>query len=103
MVAVWKGSAVHRFTNTAGSVLLIQRPSEAAAFAARQPRELPVSSPTTSLAYRLAIKALRVVAVLLGLLVMAVWFIVFGEERTERVRPDLTDAQRAQAFRLPHH
>jgi hypothetical protein len=94
-----------KFTNPyTGSVLLIQRPAEAAAFVARQPLALPVApppAPTPSLAYRLAIGGLRVVAVLLLVLLLALWFFLFGEERSERVRPDLTPAQRTAAFRIP--
>ena len=61
-----------------------------------------IERPADSLAYRLAMRALRVIAVLLVLLVVAVWFFLFGEEHPERVRPALTPAQRARAFRLPH-
>jgi hypothetical protein len=93
-----------KFTNPYnGSVLLIQRPKEVADFVARQPQVLPTapSKPATSLHYRLAIKALVVLAILLVVAVMALWFFLFGEERTERMRPELTPAQRAQAFRIP--
>lgn len=59
-------------------------------------------APAPSWAYRLAVWALRAVFVLALLVVLAIWFFLFGEERPERVRPELTPAQRAAAFRLPH-
>lgn len=69
-----------------------------AAAASAGPLRTPPARP---LALRLALLALRVVAVLLLVLVLAVWFFLFGEERPARVRPELTPAQRARAFRLP--
>jgi hypothetical protein len=62
----------------------------------------PPALPAPSWAYRLAMWALRAVFVLALLVVLAIWFFLFGEERPERVRPELTPAQRAAAFRLPH-
>lgn len=95
-----------RFTNTyTGSVLFIQRRTEVADFLARQPQVLPTAppaQPATSLVYRLALKLLALVAILLVLLVTAACFFLFGEERPERVRPELTPDQRAAAFRIPH-
>lgn len=95
---------ISKFTDPyTGSVLFIQRRTEVADFVARQPRVLPVApiAPVKSLAYRLAIWALRVIAVLLVVALMALWYFLFGEERPERVRPELTPAQRAAAFRIP--
>jgi len=63
------------------------------------PPALPAPAP--SWAYRLAVWTLRAVFVLALLVVLAIWFFLFGEERAERVRPKLTPAQRAAAFRLP--
>lgn len=94
-----------RFTSPyTGSVLFIQRPREVADFLARQPQVLPVAppaQPATSLAYRLALKALALIAILLVMLLIAAWFFLFGED-SQRVRPELTPAQRAAAFRIPH-
>jgi len=96
---------VHKVTNPyTGRVLFIQRRTEVADFLARQPRVLPVApaAPATSLAYRLALKALAAIALLLVLALLVLWFFLFGEERPERVRPELTPAQRAAAYRIPH-
>lgn len=77
-------------------------PRSAEAWRASTPAPRPVvTPPTPSLAYRAAVWALRAVFILLLVLVLAVWFFLFGEERPERVRPELTPAQRARAFRLP--
>ena len=81
-----------------GSVLFIQRPKEVADFVARQPRVLPQGpqqAPSISLGL------LRLVLALLLVLVLAATFFLFGEERPDSVvRPALTNAQRAKAFRL---
>ncbi|MGI4862403.1 MAG: hypothetical protein ACRYFZ_00655 [Janthinobacterium lividum] len=53
-------------------------------------------------AYRWSIWAMRVVFILLALFVLALAFFLFGEERPERVRPELTPEQRAAAFRIPN-
>ena len=77
--------------------------AQLATFLARQPRVLPTAPtrPAERHAYRLSISALRVIAILLVLALGTLYFLLFGEERPERVRPDLTPAQRAKAFRLP--
>jgi len=79
---------------------LTPRSAEAWRASTPAPQPLP-AAPVPSLLYRLALWALRAVFILLLVLVLAVWFFLFGEERPERVRPELTPAQRARAFRLP--
>jgi hypothetical protein len=94
---------ISKFTNPyTGSVLLIQRPQEVADFVARQPRPLPVAPPAqTHLSRKLVTLVARLLLIVLLVVALAVWFFLFGEERPERVRPELTPAQRAAAFRIP--
>lgn len=83
-----------------GSVLFIQRPREVADFVARHPRVLP-QAPGPAEAPSISWGLLRSVLSLLLLVAIAVAFFFFGEERPGSVvRPALTNAQRANAFRL---
>lgn len=92
-----------KFTHPNGSVLFIQRPKEVADFVARQPRVLPQGpgpeeAPSISAALlRWVVPAVLIMLVLLAAFVV---FFLFGEQRpTSVVRPALTNAQRAKAFR----
>ncbi|TVT43098.1 hypothetical protein FNT36_03125 [Hymenobacter setariae] len=89
-----------KFTHpTTGSVLFIQRPKEVADFVARQPRLVPTAPPTVSRG--VIWLAIRLMAFVLLALAITAAFFLFGEERpTSVVRPALTNAQRAKAFRL---
>jgi hypothetical protein len=88
-----------------GSVLFIQRRSEVADFVARQPRPLPVAPPVQThlnpKVVTLALRLLLIVFILIMLGLCALWFFMAGED-SQRVRPELTPAQRAAAFRIPH-
>lgn len=68
-------------------------------FVARDPQVLPPPAPAIS--YRLAVLAFRLVVAVVVVLCLAIRFFLLGEERPARVRPNLTPAQRARAFRLP--
>lgn len=63
------------------------------------PRPRPADSP----AYRLTIRLLRVALMVAVLLALAAAFFLFGEEREPHpvLRPVLTPAERAKAFRHP--
>ncbi len=98
---------ISKFTHPNGSVLFIQRRTEVADFIARQPRVLPLAPPTPPVqthlsdkVVKLALHLLLVVFILVMLSLCALWFFMAGED-SQRMRPELTPAQRAAAFRIP--
>lgn len=93
---------MHKLTHPRnGSILFLQRPREVAAFVNAQPRVLPQAPPPVSRSLLRLVLAYLAALVLVVLIAAA--FFLFGEERPGSVvRPALTNAQRAKAFRLPH-
>jgi lipopolysaccharide/colanic/teichoic acid biosynthesis glycosyltransferase len=91
---------VHKLIDPKGRTLYIQRGAEATAIlAGRQP--VPTEQQASGLSRRMLLSLLAIVGLVVLLIVMAILFFLFGEDRTRQVqRPNLTPAQRANAFRL---
>jgi hypothetical protein len=71
--------------------------TDVAILAGRQP--VPEEAP--GLSEGLLLKAAKLLGIVLLLLVLAILFFLFGEDRTREVaRPALTPAQRANAFKI---
>lgn len=93
---------MHKLTDPQGrSLYLSDREHLAVAARLLTPQEMPASEYRPGLSAKLLRLVGLLVLIVVVLSVATTFFILFGQERAEQVRPELTAQQRASAFR--HH